>query len=458
MRQPGREHRSRHAPADDRHLDRLVRLDRSHSPAPNGSVVRISRVALLTAAWTAAIAYRPNGPRRRHTGVRRAGTEQHVDLVRVVATAHRQRRVVSGEPVSRQKVAHQPGTEPGHPAAIEIVDDDAEAGDPSHFRQQTRRRGRVEVVQHERRMRDVERAVGEGKRPAIADVQLKTVGHGQSGPCDRGRRKDLGPAVERNDREPSAPLTGSIEQGDRDVGAARADVEQADVLAVRREGLDRVGAQADATEPAVDPAQVAQVPRERGRVVERSVEELDGVGLSLHRRRVPPCPRMGAVIVVAGEALIDLIVHPDGHLAAVPGGGPFNTSRTIARLGGEVAFLGRLSEDRFGQQLRGALMADGVDLSFTETTDAPTTLAVAELDDRGAATYRFHTADTSVPGLSSAAIERAVASAPTALHVGTLGLVLEPIASGLARAVAAADPGHPRDARSQLPTAGDRGP
>src|SRR3954452_11106925 len=152
--------------------------------------------------------------------------------------------------------------------------------------------------------------------------------------------------------------------------------------------------------------------------------------------RLPPCPRMGAVIVVAGEALIDLIVHPDGHLAAVPGGGPFNTSRAIARLGGDVAFLGRLSEDRFGEQLRGALMADGVALSFTETTDAPTTLAVAELDARGAATYRFHTADTSVPGLSSAAIERALVSAPAALHVGTLGLVLEPIASGLARAVA----------------------
>jgi fructokinase len=149
---------------------------------------------------------------------------------------------------------------------------------------------------------------------------------------------------------------------------------------------------------------------------------------------------MGAVIVVAGEALIDLIAYPDGRLAAVPGGGPFNASRTIARLGGDVAFLGRLSEDRFGQQLRGALAGDGVDLSFTETTDQPTTLAVAELDDRGAATYRFHTADTSVPGLSAAAIERALASAPTALHVGTLGLALEPMASGLARAAAAAGP------------------
>ena len=37
-----------------------------------------------------------------------------------------------------------------------------------------------------------------------------------------------------------------------------------------------------------------------------------------------------------------------GRLTAVPGGGPFNTARTIGRLGGEVAFLGCLSTDRFG--------------------------------------------------------------------------------------------------------------
>ena len=42
---------------------------------------------------------------------------------------------------------------------------------------------------------------------------------------------------------------------------------------------------------------------------------------------------MEVMIVVAGEALIDLIVHLDGRLTAVPGGGPFNTARTIARLG-----------------------------------------------------------------------------------------------------------------------------
>lgn len=142
------------------------------------------------------------------------------------------------------------------------------------------------------------------------------------------------------------------------------------------------------------------------------------------------------MIVVAGEALIDILVHPDGRLAAVPGGGPFNTARTIARLAGAVAYLGCLSSDRFGGLLRDALTLDGVDLALTGTTDAPTTLAIAELDQRGAATYRFHTAQTSAPELTEAAVARAFATRPHAFHLGTLGLVLDPMASALAAGVA----------------------
>jgi len=145
---------------------------------------------------------------------------------------------------------------------------------------------------------------------------------------------------------------------------------------------------------------------------------------------------MAPMIVVAGEALIDLLVHPDGRLAATPGGGPFNTARTIGRLDAEVAYLGCLSSDRFGSVLREALARDGVDLSLAGATDAPTTLAVAELDDRGAAIYRFHTADTSAPGLSQGAVAAALATRPRAFHLGTLGLVLEPMASALAAGVA----------------------
>ena len=138
---------------------------------------------------------------------------------------------------------------------------------------------------------------------------------------------------------------------------------------------------------------------------------------------------MARVIVVAGEALIDLIVHPDGRLDAVPGGGPFNTARTMARLDGEAAYLGCLSVDHFGGVLRDALRGDGVDLSLTSTTELPTTLAVAELDAAGAATYRFHTSDTSAQRLTVEAVRAALAARPRAFHLGTLGLVLEPMAT-----------------------------
>ena len=148
---------------------------------------------------------------------------------------------------------------------------------------------------------------------------------------------------------------------------------------------------------------------------------------------------MAHMIVVAGEALMDLILDPDGRLKAVPGGGPFNTARAIARLGGAAAFLGQLSSDRFGAVLRDALVRDGVDMSLAGSTDAPTTLAVAELDEHGAATYRFHTAGSSAPGLTREAVRSALDRRPRAVHVGTLGLVLEPMASVLAEGIAAAD-------------------
>jgi fructokinase len=141
------------------------------------------------------------------------------------------------------------------------------------------------------------------------------------------------------------------------------------------------------------------------------------------------------MIVVAGEALIDLILHPDRRLSADAGGGPFNTARTIGRLGGDVTFVGRLSTDRFGSMLREALEADHVELALATSTEAPTTLAVAELDDRGAATYRFHTAETSAPGLGLGDVLPALRDGPEAVHIGTLGLVLEPMATALSAAV-----------------------
>ncbi len=141
------------------------------------------------------------------------------------------------------------------------------------------------------------------------------------------------------------------------------------------------------------------------------------------------------MIVVGGEALVDLVIDSDGAVTAKLGGGPFNAARAIGRLDSAVAFLGALSGDRFGTLLRRQLLVDGVDDSLVQFTELPTTLASAELDEHGAATYHFYLAETAAPNLHPLPLPASL----SILHVGTLGMVLEPMASTLEAVVRSID-------------------
>ena len=143
-------------------------------------------------------------------------------------------------------------------------------------------------------------------------------------------------------------------------------------------------------------------------------------------------------VLVVGEALVDLISKPDGEVAAVPGGGPFNLARTLGRLGVEVSFAGGISDDVFGQRIAAMLAADGVTQALPTRAGLLTTLALAALDDGGAATYRFYIEGTAAPAVNDGDIE--LPEDLDALVIGTLGLVLEPAADATAAAVAAAAP------------------
>jgi len=146
------------------------------------------------------------------------------------------------------------------------------------------------------------------------------------------------------------------------------------------------------------------------------------------------------MITVAGEALIDLVLNHDGCVKAQPGGGPFNAARTIGRLGQSPAFLGRLSSDGFGRLLRTSLDEDGVTLRVPELADAPTTLAVVEVDQQGAANYGFYLAGTASGELEFSELAAALPSEVTALHAGSLALAMKPVADGIEQLIVGALP------------------
>jgi fructokinase len=144
------------------------------------------------------------------------------------------------------------------------------------------------------------------------------------------------------------------------------------------------------------------------------------------------------VIVVCGEALIDMVVtHGSRHPS--PGGGPFNTARALGRLDVPTAFLGHFSNDDFGRLLAKQLLADGVSLGLASVGPEPTTIATARIGEDGLAEYEFSIDGTSAPNLTREMIPAALPRDVNALHVGTLGLVLQPMAGSLTELVRRAD-------------------
>ncbi|AGS68859.1 carbohydrate kinase family protein [Streptomyces collinus] len=146
------------------------------------------------------------------------------------------------------------------------------------------------------------------------------------------------------------------------------------------------------------------------------------------------------MIVVAGEALIDLVPHGPGALADLKpalGGGPYNTAVALGRLGSPTAFCSRTSHDAFGEALLDGLRRAGVELSGVQRGPEPTTLAVATVGSGGSASYSFYVDGTADRLFTTPA---ALPAGTRAVSFGTCSLVLEPGASAyeeLMRAAAA---------------------
>lgn len=133
------------------------------------------------------------------------------------------------------------------------------------------------------------------------------------------------------------------------------------------------------------------------------------------------------MIVVGGEALVDLVPGVGGELLPRLGGGPFNIAIAAGRLGVPTAMLGRLSTDAFGVAQLAGLVEAGVHTALVSRGPEPTALALATLAADGSASYTFYTAGTATvaftdPGPLPAEVR--------AVSLGSLGLLLEPGAAG----------------------------
>lgn len=126
------------------------------------------------------------------------------------------------------------------------------------------------------------------------------------------------------------------------------------------------------------------------------------------------------MIVSCGEALIDFIPAPvAGEIGYLPrcGGSPFNTAIACARLGAPTAFLGRISNDMFGDKIVAALAENAVSLALLHRVDQPTTLAFVDLAGEEPQ-YAFFTENSADRGITP----HALSTAPTGVECLHLGL------------------------------------
>jgi fructokinase len=127
------------------------------------------------------------------------------------------------------------------------------------------------------------------------------------------------------------------------------------------------------------------------------------------------------MIVVAGEALIDLV-------AGVPvvGGSPANVAVTLARQGQPVRLLARHGNDGYGQQIRSYLDGNGVDRTWAIDGTEPTSLAIATPDANGSATYEFRLDGGADWQWRHDELPDLRPSPAIAFHTGSLALAMRP--------------------------------
>jgi fructokinase len=142
------------------------------------------------------------------------------------------------------------------------------------------------------------------------------------------------------------------------------------------------------------------------------------------------------MILTCGDALFDVFATSGSSASSVAldarvGGSPLNVAVALSRLGQSTAFLSKVSTDHLGRKLVAYLESERIDVDLLVRTEAPTTLAIVALDDKGVPAYSFYTNGTADRSLAVPELPARLPDAVRVVHIGSYSTALEPTAGSL---------------------------
>ena len=151
------------------------------------------------------------------------------------------------------------------------------------------------------------------------------------------------------------------------------------------------------------------------------------------------------VVTALGELLIDFTENGKSDqgnplFEANPGGAPCNVLAMLAKLGNKTAFIGKVGNDFFGEQLRTAVTEVGIDSSFLRIDNVVhTTLALVHTYPDGDRDFSFYRNPGADMMLKETEIPENLINDSKIFHFGTLSMTHEGVRAATKKAIRIAE-------------------
>ena len=146
-------------------------------------------------------------------------------------------------------------------------------------------------------------------------------------------------------------------------------------------------------------------------------------------------------VVALGELLIDFTENGTSKqgnplFEANPGGAPCNVLAMLSKLGHTTAFIGKVGNDYFGEQLGNAIAEAGIDASFLcKDEEIHTTLAMVHTFPDGDRDFSFYRNPGADMMLTEAEIPEDLMKNTKIFHFGTLSMTHENVRAATKKAI-----------------------